>query len=160
MYLSIMQPTYLPWVGYFELIHKAEYFVFFDDVQFVKKSWHHRNKIATPCGELMLTVPVLSKGKRFQLLNQVQINNNEKWRKKHLKSIAINYSKSKYFDKYYNELETFYSKQYEFLVDLNIDIISFLCNCLGIETKFYRSSILDIDGEREKKIINIIKYFD
>ena len=58
---AIMQPTYLPWMGYFDLMDQSDVFVFLDSVQFDKRSWQQRNRIKTPTGELMLTVPVSSK---------------------------------------------------------------------------------------------------
>ena len=66
MIVAIMQPTYLPWVGYFNLINKSEYFVFLDDVQFDKRSWQQRNKIIINSHQRYLTVPVLSKNKYLQ----------------------------------------------------------------------------------------------
>ena len=76
-----MQPTYLPWLGFFELMDNCDTFVYFDDAQFVKKTIHQRNKIKTKQGQLLLTVPVLSKGKLKQKINETQINNDIHWRK-------------------------------------------------------------------------------
>ena len=81
MIVAIMQPTYLPWVGYFNLINKSEYFVFLDDVQFDKRSWQQRNKIIINSNQRYLTVPVLSKNKYLQKLSEVKIDNSEKWQK-------------------------------------------------------------------------------
>ena len=70
---AIMQPTYLPWCGYFGLMNLVDIFVIYDDVQFDKRSWQQRNKIKTPAGSQWLTVPVASKGQQFQKINDVKI---------------------------------------------------------------------------------------
>ena len=92
-----MQPTYLPWLGYFDLIHRSDIFVFLDSVQFDKRSWQQRNRIKSPNGELMLTVPVLTKGRFDQQIYDVGIDISQNFEKKHFNSIRSNYTKSKYF---------------------------------------------------------------
>ena len=71
--IAIMQPTFLPWIGYFAMIDKVDEFVFFDHVQFEKRSWQQRNKIRTHNGEVWLSVPVLNKGKQKQSINDAEI---------------------------------------------------------------------------------------
>ena len=110
MRIAIMQPTYLPWAGYFELIDNCDLFIFFDDVQFVKKSWQQRNKIKTPKGELLLTVPVLTKGKRGQLIKDVHINNDLSWRSKHLVSIESNYQRAPFYKEHIESIRRIYSQ--------------------------------------------------
>lgn len=155
--ISIMQPTYLPWLGYFELMFKSDQFVFFDDVQFIKKSWHQRNRIKTATGELLLVIPILSKGKRFQKINETLIHNNSGWAKKHLLTIENNYRKAPFFQNYIDELRVIYSKPYEKLSDLNIDLIIFLKNKIGIKTPTILSSELNIQGKKNERIIDICK---
>jgi len=157
MRIAIMQPTYLPWLGYFELMANSEYFVYFDDVQFVKKSWQQRNKIKSATGEQLLAVPVLSKGKHTQNINEALINNTEMWRRKHLSSIDYNYKKAPFYEKYIKELQTIYSKEYDILLDFNLAIMSFLRSKLGITTPCVLSSELNVGGERNERIINICK---
>ena len=93
--VAIMQPTYLPWLGYFDLIDRSDIFVFLNSVQFDKRSWQQRNRIKTPNGELMLTVPVLTKGKFKQKIYDVEIDKSKNFAKKHFNSISSNYKKSK-----------------------------------------------------------------
>jgi len=157
MICAIMQPTYLPWLGYFELIAKSDVFVFFDDVQFIKRSWQHRNRIKSNQGELMLTVPVLSKGKHGQKINEVEISNDGHWRKKHIQSIKVNYRKARYFRDYIDELEHIYSKDYSRLLDLNVTLTKFLMAKIGIKTRTILSSQLQVEGERNEKIVGICK---
>jgi hypothetical protein len=150
-----MQPTYLPWLGYFELMLNCDRFVYFDDVQFVKKSWQQRNRIKTVTGELMLSVPVLSKGMRDQKINQVHINNQENWQHKHLASIDNNYRKAAYFHQYINGLREIYLRRFDKLLDLNLALIEFLCHQIGIGTSTVLSSELDPQGDRNERIIDI-----
>ena len=86
MIVSIMQPTYLPWLGYFDLIARSDIFVFLDDVQFSYRSWQQRNRILDLGKEKMLTVPVVRRGNRTNILDTV-IDERQLWREKHFNSI-------------------------------------------------------------------------
>mgnify|MGYP003315469201 CR=1 FL=1 len=92
--IAIMQPTYLPWIGYFGLMEYVDMFVFLDSVQFEKRSWQQRNKIKTNEGERYLTIPVQSKGKRDQLINEVKVLKCSNFEKQHKRLIKQYYSKS------------------------------------------------------------------
>ena len=95
MILTAHQPVYLPWLGLFHKISLADTYVFFDEVQYLPKDWMNRNKINSLNGETWLTVPVLRKGYRELKTSEIKINNKIDWRKKHLRSISLNYKKSK-----------------------------------------------------------------
>ena len=75
MVLSILQPSFIPWIGYFDIIKKSDFVIFLDHVQFNKRSWQQRNSIKTPNGNIFLTVPVHTKGKFHQKINEVKIFN-------------------------------------------------------------------------------------
>ena len=157
MRIAIMQPTYLPWLGYFELMHNCDLFVFLDDVQFVKKSWHHRNRVKTSTGETMLTVPVFSKGKRRQQIRETLINNELPWERKHFITIKNNYKKACFFDNYIDELQKIYSRDYNKLLDISIALIELIRREIGISTDTIMSSALNTEGVKSQKIINICK---
>jgi hypothetical protein len=133
--IGILQPGYLPWLGFFEQLYRSDVFVLYDDVQYDKHGWRNRNKIKTAQGWQWLTVPVLLKSSESQLVIDVKTNNSVDWPKKHLLSIKTNYSKSAYFTKYIGLFEEAYARHWEFLVDLDIYFISLLSKCLGIEGK-------------------------
>ncbi|WP_296623237.1 WbqC family protein [Marivirga sp.] len=160
--LVIMQPTYIPWLGYFDLIRQADYFVFYDDVQFVRQSWQSRNKIKSPQGELYLSVPVKKTTHHDDLLiKDVMIDNNQNWSKKHLKSIVQNYKKAAFFEEYSGLIESIYSQQFDKLADLNIYLIELVAKSLNINTKFIRSSELNIHkGQKEEGIIDIANHLE
>jgi len=150
-----MQPTYLPWIGYFELINRADTFVLFDNVQFVRKSWQQRNRIKSSDGELMLSVSVLIKGEQDQQIMNARINHSDPWSKKHLKSIELNYRKSPYFEHYYPPLKKIYEEKHETLLSLNQAIIEFQCQALNIQTKIVRASTLYNDNQGDALIAGI-----
>ena len=151
----IMQPTYLPWVGLFDLIDQSDVFVFLDNVQFEKQSWQQRNKIKTPQGWIWLTVPVLQS--LGQKINEVKINNNSNWKEKHLKSIQYNYDKAPYFKKYFKFFEETYNTNWECLADLNIHIIKWTSDQLNIKNKFVNSSSMNIKGRKTELLVDICK---
>jgi hypothetical protein len=153
--ISIHQPVYLPWLGFIEKIISSEKFVFLDDVQFEKNGFQNRNKIRTYDGEMWLTVPV--KVKSQTLLKDVKINYSVDWINKHKKSIIQNYKKAEFFDNYWLELEKIYDEKYEYLVELNIEIIKFLFNKLKIKTKTLFSSELHISDKGSNRILEICK---
>lgn len=157
MRIAIMQPGYLPWLGFFELMQKCDIFVLLDDVQYTKKDWRNRNRIRTKDGWIWLSVPVLTKNKHFQLINEAKINNSVDWKRKHLKAIEINYHKARYFKNYFSDLEKLYAYNWEYLVDLDVEIINWIAKELSIKTPTIKSSSFNRDGKKEDKIINICK---
>lgn len=157
MIVSIMQPGYLPWLGFFELIYNCDLFVLLDDVQYTKKDWRSRNRIRTKDRWIWLSVPVLTKNKQSQLINEVKINSSINWRHKHLKTIEINYNKTKYFNDYFPYFEKLYVSDWEYLLDLDIEIINWVVKVLNIKTPIIKSSCLNTEGKKEDKIINICK---
>lgn len=157
MIVSIHQPNYLPWIGYFHKIYHSDIFVILDDVQFGKNQVINRNKIKTDKGWAYLTVPVLVKGHFGQLIKEVRLDNHINWRKKHWKSILYNYKKAEHFSNYSQYFENLYKSEWENLSKLNEDIIRNMVKFLEIQTKFIRSSELGIEGESTERLINIVK---
>lgn len=159
MRIAIMQPTYLPWLGYLELMASCDLFIYFDDVQFVKKSWQQKNRIKSFSGELTLTVPVLTSGKRFQNINEAEINNTEAWKKKHLASIEVNYKKARFYDQYINEVRGIYAQNHTRLADLNEDFVDFFRRHFNIFTPCTLASELRVShGEnRNEYIVNLCR---
>jgi hypothetical protein len=156
MKISIFQPTYLPWLGFFKAIDLADKFVFLDDVQFEKHSWQSRNRIKTANGELMMTVPII---RNFpQLINEVKINYAQDWVRSHLKSIQMNYCKAPFFSEVFPRLESIYNQRTEKILDLNINIIKDICDFLEIKTEFIISSDLGVAKfHKNEKIAAILE---
>jgi hypothetical protein len=159
MRLTAHQPAYLPWLGYFEKIHSSDIFVYLDSVQFEKNSFTNRNKIKTPQGELWLTIPVRAKGHISATMETLEIENNEKWRKKHLGAIHANYKKAKCFDRLYPQLEELYARDFSLLSDLCWEHLKFWMGTLGLEHRMVRSSTLPIRSSNTQLIFDLCQYF-
>lgn len=151
-----MQPTYLPWIGYLDLIDQVDSFVFLDDVQFEKQSWQQRNRVKTSDGWQWLSIPVIRKFP--QRLDATRINNSQNWMRKHWKTIEQHYRRGKYWEEYYTPLLEIYSREWAHLVDLNLEIIFWLMKEFGIHTKTLRASVLPISGKKVSLLLDICHY--
>jgi hypothetical protein len=157
MILGISQPTFLPWAGYFGLLNIVDEFVFLDNIQFSKRSWQQRNKIKINNQFFFLTVPVISKNKYHQKINEVLIDKKSNFIENHKKNIEFNYKKARYFDNYVNQIFKIYDIKHDRLVDLNIDFIKTICALLNIKFLSTRSNDLQLKSSKEKLIIDICK---
>jgi hypothetical protein len=156
--VAIMQPTFLPWVGYFDLLDHADEFVFLDNVQFEKQSWQQRNRILGPCGLEWVTVPVLTKGRFGQKICDVEIKTAD-FPAKHLRTIAHHYAKAPYFDVYWDELQSILLsvKDSPSLVRLNMNLVRWLSKCFLLEASFRLASDMQPEGGRSERLVDIIK---
>lgn len=157
--VGILQPSYLPWLGYFEQIARSDVFVLYDDVQYDKGGWRNRNRIKIPGGPHWLTVPVLTKGGGFPLVKDVAINNAQPWAKNHLKTLAQYYSKAPYFSRYFPEFEEILSRRWELLALLDRAVIEWMCQAFGIRTPLFWSSELGVGGDRLDRLIAMVRHF-
>ncbi|HSX39552.1 MAG TPA: WbqC family protein [Candidatus Saccharimonadales bacterium] len=131
--LVINQPTFLPWIGYFDLIHQADIFVILDTVQFSRQSWQQRNRVKTSQGATWLTIPI---ERNFgDLITEVKINYSTGWVSKQLKTLELNYKKTLFFEEIFPEVAKIYNANPKYLVDLNVEIIKFFVDYLGLNTK-------------------------
>ena len=132
----------------------SDVFIFLDDVQYSRGGFFNRNVIKCQNGKMWLTVPVY----KGNLIKDAKIDNNQKWNKKHLKSIKTNYSKSPYYKDYIDIFEEFYSKQWSNLSQLDIEITKKLFDILGIKIKTYISSELDVhEKDPNLRLIKLCK---
>ncbi|TAL62955.1 MAG: hypothetical protein EPN84_05780 [Legionella sp.] len=146
--VAIMQPTYLPWLGYFGLMQSVDLFILLDSVQFARRSWQQRNQVKTANGPLWLSVPVLSKGKRTQLISEVEIDYSQEFFRSHQKTLEINYNKTTYFQDFSPELFATLSDQKQHLSELTISLICWLRDTLGITTPIKLASELNGKGAK------------
>src|SRR4030042_462417 len=116
--IGILQPGCLPWLGFFEQIHRSDIFVVYDDVQYDKNGWRNRNRIKTQKGFEWLTVPVHASISRE--VSEIEIDNNQDWQRKHIKALKINYSRALYFNKYWPIFEKILNQKWEKLIDLDV----------------------------------------
>ena len=158
--IFISQPTFLPWIGYFDLIDQSDLFIILDDVKFEKQSWQQRNKFKTKNGFELFTIPVISNSQC--LINETLIFNPQKIKKKFANSLTTNYSKSKYFDKYSSLFIELFDKSFDTqsLCSLNINLIKLCLQILEIKKKIIYSSELKIKKRKSEKLIEICKQFN
>ena len=102
--VAIMQPTYIPWCGYFALMEYVDTFVILDSVQLAKRSWQMRNRIKTQNGAKMISIPTLTKGKREQLISKAIVNQSSNYANDHLSILKHSYSKSEFFKDYFHQI--------------------------------------------------------
>jgi arginyl-tRNA synthetase len=156
MIVAIHQPQYLPWLGYFDKIDRSDVFVFLDNVQFKKNEWQNRNKIKTSEKWQWITVPVIHKF--GQEISEVKINNTVTWGKKHLNTIITNYSKAPFFKEHVEFFEKTFAREWQYLVDINIHVIQYLTEALGISyKKFVRASEYALSEEPTERLTDICK---
>ena len=155
MIVTIHQPQYLPWLGYFDKAQRADIFIILDDVQFKKNDWQNRNRIRTSQGWQWLTLPVLHN--HGQSILEVKINSTTNWRKAHFNALKMNYSKTPFFKTYIEFFESVYEREWELLVDINMCFIEQIIKWLGITTRIVKSSDYNIEGEKTERLINLCK---
>lgn len=151
----VLQSNYIPWKGYFDLIHDADTFIFYDDVQFTKNDWRNRNKIKTPQGAEWLTVPTGTGNDRS--ICEVEIKN-AMWQVKHWKTIQHNYGKCPHFSRYQSFFEDIYlSRKWTNLSDLNQHLIRTISSdLLGIATEFYDSREFHASGHKLGRLLELV----
>lgn len=155
MKIAINQPAYLPWIGYFDLIDQVDLFVVLDNVQFRKQSWQQRNRIKTPSGLQWLTVPVKFRGRLGQLIQDVEIRDSE-FRVNHLRAVELAYRRSPHFERYFPALKQHLEGMSgALLVDLNLTLLRWLTESLGIRTPLVKASTLEQSGKRTELLGNI-----
>jgi len=149
----------LPYLGHFAKIAASDVFVYLDTVSYSKWSNNSRNKIRTSDGWLWLVVPVLTHKHHNQVLNQIKIDNSQKWKKRHLKAIEMSYSKSPYFESYIDFFRDIYKKEWTYLSDLNESLIRFFIKELGIGVEFVKASSLpfNLEGEKSDLVLDLCK---
>jgi hypothetical protein len=150
-----MQPTYLPWSGYFNLLAEADKFVFLDDVQFERQSWQSRNRILLDGKEHLLVAPVKRDG-LGTLVKDATISDENNWRRTHWRTLQAAYGKAPYGEHLLAALKPFYEeKATQLLSDLNQSIIRVLASMLKIDTPTFRASKLGCDGQRSVRLAKI-----
>ncbi|MBM3265699.1 MAG: WbqC family protein [candidate division Zixibacteria bacterium] len=150
MIVSIHQPNFLPWLGFFEKVDRSDLFILLDDVQFEKNDWQNRNRIKGPSGAQWLTVPV--RHRYPQIIAETQIDPSSDWRRKHWNAIVSNYRKAGYFDNYAPQLEPIYRQEWERLADFNVDLLKQTLGWLGIATPLRRASEFNVNRTSSERL--------
>lgn len=157
--LIVLQPGYLPWLGFFDQMAKSDVFVYYDDVQFDKHGWRNRNRIKGPQGPVWLTVPVLHKGRMGQSIVDVEIDNTVNWGRKHIESTRQFYSRAPFTKTYLPQLEELLGRTWSHLWELDLAVVELFCGWMGLSRPVYRSSQLGIGGERNERLLALCQHF-
>ncbi len=157
MIISVHQPQYLPWLGYFHKMYHSDAFVFLDNVQYKKREYQNRNLIRTKNNGIWLTVPVLKSREPYPKISEVRIDNFQDWPQRHWKAISLNYARAPFFKKYSAWFEDAYKMEWEMLADLNMQIIKYIAQSLRIDRPLYLESQFNITSKNTLRIIDICK---
>ncbi len=155
--VAIHQPQYIPWLGYFNKMDRADVFVYLDNVQYIKNEFKNRNRIKSARGPIWLTVPV---NYRFpEKIMAVTISQRERWQHKHRQSLISNYQKAPCFNNYRETFMSIFEKSWTHLSKLNTYVTEKLKDLLGINTKTEVASSLNLPEEPTDRLIAICKNF-
>src|SRR5438093_2689310 len=155
MRIAIHQPQYLPWLGYLDKLDRTDVFVLLDTVQFKKNEWQNRNRIRTAQGWQYLTVPVLHEFP--QRLDQVRINNQTDWRRKHPTALETHHRQAQHYDPYAPAFRDLYSRAWERLALLNIEVIRMLTEAFGITTRLVEASRFTARDDQTGRLVDLCK---
>lgn len=155
--VAIIQSSYIPWKGYFDIVNSVDEFILLDDVQYTRRDWRNRNKIKTPYGIKWLTIPMRAKGNYSELIRNMTVSDIS-WNIKHFEIISYSYRKAPYFKKYKNFFQDLYKSINEiYLSKINYIFIKSLCQLMGIKTKISFSEEYKSEERKTKKLLEICK---
>lgn len=158
MNASIMQPNFLPWQGFFELLARSDIFVLLDDVQLSVQGWNQRNRLFVNPGQVgWYTVPVKKKGFFRVPINQALINDAVPWRKKTWKRLVQNYGSLSFFQQFGPKVETWLKGGQLTMAELNVDFIRMVSKWLNFLPQFVKSSELGLRRERSAGVLDILE---
>ena len=154
MKVAVLQSNYLPWRGYFDIIHDVDTFVFYDDVQYTVNDWRNRNRIKSANGPVWITVPVGNQNDRR--ICDVELRD-EGWRRKHWRTIEQAYARAPHFPQISGFLGGMYARPWTSLSELNQTLVRTIASdCLGIRTEFRDSREFSIDGKKGDRLLRLL----
>jgi len=155
MTAAVLQSNYIPWRGYFDLIHDADVFVFYDDVQYTVNDWRNRNRVKTANGVVWLTIPVGNQNDRR--ICDVQIRD-ATWTRKHWMTIEQSYRKAPHFAQYERFVRDIYARTWTSLSELNQTVIrSIARDLLGITTEFRDSREFVLQHSKSDRLLSLLQ---
>jgi hypothetical protein len=157
--LVVLQPGYLPWLGFFDQMRRSDVFVYYDDVQFDKHGWRNRNRIKAPDGPHWLTVPVLHRGKGQPLIVDTLVDNKTDWARKHVGTLRQYYAKAPYVKQYLPEIEAVLSQTWTHIVDLDLAVVELMARWLKVTANVSRASQLGVGGGQSERLVKLCLRF-
>lgn len=154
--VAICQPNFLPWLGYFEMAHRADVYVMLDDVQYIRREWVNRNKISSYSeqGWQWLVVPVVNSA-RETTIKDTLVHNETAWGGRMSSTLRNIYGKAPYYEEYFEALEAVLLKRWDRLVDLNLAVMRLIYKFLGLADNLVMSSDLGVGSKKDDKLAEI-----
>lgn len=151
----VLQSNYIPWKGYFDIIHDADLFIFYDDLQYTKSDWRNRNKIKAASGPEWITIPAGSDTSR--LICEVELKD-ASWQQKHWKTLQQNYRNCPHFERYQHFFEDFYlGRRWANLSEVNQYLTRHIATeFLGIRTEFQDSRAFSLSGQKQDRLLELL----
>ncbi|TPQ36263.1 hypothetical protein C2U70_12985 [Bradyrhizobium guangdongense] len=155
MRISIIQSCYIPWKGFFDLIGQCDEYVIFDRMQYVKRHWHNRNRIKTANGVEWLTIPVVTKGRFDQPIDEVEIE--KPWAEKHWRTLELAYRRAPFFENFAPTFRAWYQRadKEKRLTDVNELFTREIAGLLGLKTRIVRDTAYPADGVKTARLLAI-----
>lgn len=155
--VAIVQSNYIPWKGYFDLIAFVDRFVLYDVVQFTKNDWRNRNRVKTASGPVWLTVPVAHTGRFGQRIDEA-VAADDRWRRKHWRTIEQAYVRAPFFRRYRDEFEALYLGSTERRLSvINRDFVAAIATALEISTPIEDAASFDLPEDRNERLVAICR---
>lgn len=151
----IHQPDFIPYLGFFHRLLDTNLFIILDDVQFLRRGWHHRDIIKTKDGQKWITLGI-KKTSQDTKINEIYLNDTE-WKKQHLSIIEQNYKKASYFKEIFPFIENLYKQDYEKMIDINLASIKILLELFDINIDIHFSSSYKIDTKSNQLLSDLLK---
>jgi len=155
MKVGILQPGYIPWLGFFDLINRSDKFIILDDVQYTVRDWRSRNRIKTPQGVMWLTVPIQASNARSRIISDIVIDNTQGWQLNHIKNLTTFYKKAPFYPEIIDMINDIYCRQYRYLIDIDMAFIYAICNYMLVGTPIVLSSELGSTGSKDEKLLSL-----
>ena len=156
MKVTIHQPDFLPWLGFMQRWRVSDLLIIYDDAQFIKGGWQNRDKIGTRDGDRWLTVPVLTKGKLGQQIRDVEINHRTDWQRQHRNTLQAYFGKTPHFKTIYPAVEGIYARNHRLLMELNMELLQWAAESLGIRTPVVFSSSYGFSTSKTERILDLL----
>lgn len=155
--MAIVQSSYIPWKGYFDLIRRSDEFILYDDAQFTKRDWRNRNRIKTPNGPIWLSIPVEVKGKYTQAIKDTRVSD-PAWNERHLKTLVANYARAPFYRHYKEAVEELFLEcRAPSLSEINFRFLSRICGMLGIATRLTWSMDYELVPGRTERLVALCR---
>lgn len=157
MRICIIQSNYIPWKGFFDLIGRCDEYVIFDRVQYARRHWHNRNRIKTANGVQWLTIPVATRGRFEQPIDEVEIEKGKHWAEKHWRALELAYRKAPFFEALAPDVKALYERAAKeaLLTEVNEIFLRGIAGLLGLKTRFTRDRAYPSSGAKTERLLGI-----